>query len=148
MHQRHCWQYHFGRSWYSCKPAEHFCTVPIVLKQFSDYNLPQMSKHRKRANTSLCTSSLHSHSQCIITSLQAGFWDRLCWTLKAKVEVLSRILQRYADVISEKRLKVMELESSSEQVCTIANSMTIQHLAAHYTLGQCLQGLCCWRSWP
>ena len=80
--------------------------------------------------------------QCMFTSLQAGFWDRLCWKLlKAKVEVLSRMLQRYADIISEKRLKMMELHSSSEQVRTIANSTTVQHLAAHYTLDQHLQGL-------
>ena len=45
-----------------CKLAEHSCTVPIVFKQFSDYNLPQMSKHRKRANTSLSAQVLHSQS--------------------------------------------------------------------------------------
>ena len=57
------------------------------------------------------------------------------------MEVLARMLQRYADIISEKRLKMMELHSSSEQVRTIANSMTVQHLAARHTLDQCLQGL-------
>ena len=125
-----------------CKLAERSCTVLIVFKQFSDYNLPQMSKHRKRANTSLSAQVLHSHSQRIFTSLQAGFWDCPCWkTLKAEVEVLARMLQRYADIISEKRLKMMELHSSSEQVRTIANSMTVQHLAAHHTLDQCLQDL-------
>ena len=35
----------------------------------------------------------------------------------------------------------MELHSSSEQVRTIANSMTVQHLATRDTLDQCLQGL-------
>ena len=48
--------------------------------------------------------------------------------LKAEVEVLARMLQRYVDNISEKRLKMMELHSSPEQVYTIANSMTVQHL--------------------
>ena len=56
-----------------CKLAECSCTVPIVFKQFSDYNLPQMSKHRKRANTSLSAQVLHSHSQRIFTSLQLDF---------------------------------------------------------------------------
>ena len=45
-----------------CKLAERSCTVPIVFKQFSDYNLPQMSKHRKRVNTSLSAQILRSQS--------------------------------------------------------------------------------------
>ena len=149
--RRHSWQYHFGASWCPvvhvhrwsyCKLAERSCTVPIVFKQFSDYNVPQMSKHRKRINTSLSAQVLQSHSQRLFASLQAGFWDRTCWkTLKTEVEVLARMLQKYANIVSEKRLKMMELHSSPEQVRTIANSMTVQHLAARHTLEQCLQGL-------
>ena len=125
-----------------CKLAEHSCTVPVVFKQFSDYNVPQMSKHRKRVNTSLSAQVLQSHSQRVFASLQAGFWDRTCWkTLKTEVEVLARMLQKYANIVSEKRLKMMELHSSPEQVRTIANSMTVQHLATRHTLEQCLKGL-------
>ena len=125
-----------------CKLAEHSCTVPVVFKQFSDYNVPQMSKHRKRVNTSLSAQVLQSHSQRLFASLQAGFWDRTCWkTLKTEVEVLARMLQKYANIVSEKRLKMMELHSSPEQVRTIANSMTVQHLATRHTLEQCLKGL-------
>ena len=77
-----------------CKLAERSCGVPVVFKQFSDYNVPQMSKHRKRANTSLCAQVLRSHSHRLFASLQPGFWDRACWkTLKAEVELLARMLQ-------------------------------------------------------
>ena len=66
----------------------------------------------------------------------------MCWkTFKAEVEILARMLQKYADIISEKRLKMLELHTSQEQVRTIANSMTVQHLAARHTLEQCLQDL-------
>ena len=113
--------------------------MPVVFKQFSDYNVPQMSKHRKRANTSL-SAQVHSHR--LFACLQAGFWDHACWkTLKAEVELLARMLQTYADVISEKRLKMLELHGSQEQVRTIANSMTVHYLAARHTLEQCLQDL-------
>ena len=53
----------------------------------------------------------------------------------------ARMLQKYANIVSEKRLNMMELHSSPEQVRTIANSMTVQHFPAHHTLEQCLQGL-------
>ena len=102
-----------------CKLAECSCVVPVVFKQVSDYNIPQMSKHRKRANTSL-SAQVHSHR--LFACLQAGFWDHACWkTLKAEVELLARMLQKYADVISEKRLKMLELHGSQELVHTIAN---------------------------
>ena len=53
---------------------------------------------------------------------------------------MARMLQKYASIVSEKRLKMMELHSSPEQVRTIANSVTVQHLATCHTLEQCLQG--------
>ena len=58
--------------------------------------------------------------------------------LKTEVEVFARMLQKYANIVSEKRL---ELHSCPEQVRTIANSITAQHLARCHTLEQCLQGL-------
>lgn len=96
-----------------CKLTEHSCKVPVVCRQFSDYSVPQMSKHRKRANTSLSAQVLWSHSNRLFTSLQGGFWDQVRWkALKAKVESLTRMLQKYADIISEKRLKMLELHRS------------------------------------
>ena len=55
--------------------------------------------------------------------------------------LLARMLQKYANIVSEKKLKMMELHSSPEQVCMIANSMTVQYLATRHTLEQCLKGL-------
>ena len=47
------------------KLAERSCRVPVVFKQFSEYNVPQLSKHRKRANTSLRASATVSQSSPI-----------------------------------------------------------------------------------
>lgn len=44
------------------KLAEWSCGIPIVLKQFTSFNVPERSKHRKRANTSLSADVLQSHS--------------------------------------------------------------------------------------
>jgi len=55
--------------------------------------------------------------------------------------LLARMLQKYANIVSEKKLKMMELHSSPEQVYMIANSMTVQYLATRHTLEQCLKGL-------
>lgn len=52
-----------------CKLAECYCTVPVVFKQFSDYNVPQMSKQRKKANTLLSAQVLRSHSDCLFIIL-------------------------------------------------------------------------------
>ena len=40
----------------------------------------------------------------------------------------ARMLQKYANIVSEKRRKMMKLHNSPELVCTIANSMAVQHL--------------------
>ena len=122
-----------------CKLAERSCTVPVVFKQFSEYNLPQLSKHRKRFNKSLSAQVLPIHSSCLFSVLQSGFWDRTCWrTLKAEVELLAKMLQKYTDTILEKRLRMMELHNSQEQVCTIANSMTVQYITARCSHKDCL----------
>lgn len=124
------------------KLAERACGVPAVFKQFTNYNVPQRSKHRKRVNTSLSADVLRSHSHRLFVSLQAGFWDRNIWkTIKAEVELLAKMIQKYSDLISEKRLKMLDIHNSQEQVRTIGNSMTVHYLAPRHTPDQCLQDL-------
>ena len=124
------------------KLAERSCGIPVVFKQFTSFNVPERSKHRKRANTSLSADVLRSHSHRLFVCLQAGFWDRASWkSIKAEVELLARMVQKYSDLISEKRLKMLELHNSQEQVRTIGNSMSVHYLPPRHTSDQCLQDL-------
>ena len=77
------------------KLAERSCGIPVVFKQFTSFNVPERSKHRKRANTSLSADVLRSHSHRLFVCLQAGFWDRASWkSIKAEVELLARMVQK------------------------------------------------------
>ena len=101
--------------------------------------MPERSKHKKRANTSLSADVLRSHSHRLFLCLQAGFWDRASWkSVKAEVELLARMVQKYSDLISDKRLKMLELHNSQEQVHTIGYSMSVHYLAPRHTPDQCL----------
>ena len=124
------------------KLAERSCGIPVVFKQFTSFNVPERSEHRKRTNTSLSADVLRSHSHRLFVCLQAGFWDRASWkSVKAEVELLARMVQKYSDLISEKRLKMLELHNSQEQVRTIGNSMSVHYLAPRHTSDQCLHDL-------
>ena len=64
--------------------------------------------------------------ECFLTELaaallkivfQAGFWDyAIQKSVKAELELLARMVQKCSDLISEKRLKMLELHNSQEQV--------------------------------
>ena len=76
------------------KLTEWSCGIPVVFKQFTSINVPERSKHRNRANTSLSVDILRSHSHHLFVCLQAGFWDRASWKLvKAEVELLATMVQ-------------------------------------------------------
>ena len=53
--------------------TEQFCGIPAVFHQFTGYNKPERSKHRKREVSSLAGDILHSHSQRLFSNLQSGF---------------------------------------------------------------------------
>ena len=48
------------------KLVEHSCRVPVVFKQFSEYSVPQLSKHKKRANTSLSVQVMQVSQSSLI----------------------------------------------------------------------------------
>ena len=124
------------------KLSERSCVVPVVFSQFTEYNKPEKSKHRKREIVSLSADVLASHCQRIFSNLQSAFWDRPGWrSFKKEVELLARGLQKYCDLLSCKRQRMLELHHSEEQVRTVANSMAVTFIAARHKSSINLQEL-------
>ena len=127
------------------KLSERSCEVPVIFtnSQFTGYNNPERSKHRKRAITSLSCDVLAFHAQRLFSNLQSGFWDRSTWRyFKWEVELLSRSLEKYCDILKCKKQRMLELHHVEEQVRSISNSMTVYYIPSRHTVSSNLQDLC------
>ena len=114
--------------------AERSCTVPLVFHQFSGYNRPELSKHRKRKVGALCAESLRSHSQRLFGNLQGVFWNTGTWVkFKSEVELLAKSLAKYADMLSSKRVAMSLVHSSQQPVRSVGNSMSVLYIAPRHS---------------
>ena len=122
------------------KLSERSCEVPVIFSQFTGYKKPERSKHRKRVNSS---EVLTSHAQRLFSNLQKGFWDRSTWKyFKQEVELLSRNLEKYCDILKCKKQRMLELHHVEEQVGSVSNSMTLYYVASRHTVSSNLHDLC------
>ena len=61
--------------------------------------------------------------------------------MKQEVELLARALQKYCDILKDKRQKMLVLNQSTEQVRTVGNSLSVQLISPRHTPVASLQGL-------
>ena len=124
------------------KLSERSCEVPVIFKQFSGFNKPEMSKHKKRSVSSLSGDVLRSHCQRLFSNLQPGFWDRRSWkVIKREVELLARNLQKYCDLLKVKKQKMFDHHQSEEQIRSVGNSMSIQVITPRHSPPASVQAL-------
>ena len=82
------------------------CEIPSVFGGFVGYNLPEMSKHRKRPMGNMSGEVLKQHSKQLFLCLQASYWERSIWQpFHGDVETLARALAEYASYLNEKTSK-------------------------------------------
>ena len=87
--------------------------VPCIFAQFSGYNRPELSKHRKREFTNLEKSTLRSLSSHLFFCLQDQYWERENWrALKDDMVTLAQSISGYAEYLdcSNKRSKVLQCQ--------------------------------------
>ena len=114
--------------------AECNCAIPLVFHQFSGYNRPELSKHRKRKVGAMCADTLRSHSQRLFGNLQGGFWNTNTWVkFKSEVELLAKSLAKYADMLSSKRVAMSLIHSSQQPVRNVGNSMSILYITPRHS---------------
>ena len=68
-------------------------SIPPAFHPFTGYNLPELSKHRKRSRQNMSSTSLRLCSNALFACLQGVYWDRQCWKdLKQNFEGLATSL--------------------------------------------------------
>ena len=105
---------------------ERSCEVPDIFSQFSDYNIPEASQHRKRSPSSLSREDLLALSQKLFSILHHQFWMRVNWIeLKSPVKVLAQSLSKYAEYLANKRVRMQEIHTSSDTTRSVGENLTV-----------------------
>ena len=77
--------------------------IPDVFSPFCNYNVPELSKHRKRRTINLSGHLMQQFVLDLCTMLHANYWSREGWCqFKEPVECLSLSLARYVDYLFDK----------------------------------------------
>ena len=121
--------------------------VPELLEQFTEYNVPEVSKHRKRTLQNMSECTLDQLSNRLFTCLQATYWERSGWaSLKSVIQTLATSISDYAAYLGEQNKKMKRLQSLPHPVRSIADNLNFQFLplcettaAVLIKLDSCLQ---------
>ena len=94
--------------------------------QFSVYNRPELSKHRKRESTNLEKSTLQSLLSRLLSCLQDRYWERQNWkTSKVDMVTLAQSLSGYAEYLDRSNKRSKEVHVSPVLVHEIADNMFV-----------------------
>ena len=97
-----------------------------VFLQFSGYNRPELSKHRKREFTNLEKSTLRSLSSHLFSCLQDQYWERQNWrALKDDMVTLAQSISGYAEYLDCSNKRSKEVHASPVPVHEIADNMFV-----------------------
>ena len=107
-----------------------FNSIPASVAQFSGYNTPEASKHRKRSLCNMSASVLHELANSMFRCLQGSYWlTAPSWkSWKGDIEVLATSISDYATYLNEQNEKVKKHHSLSHPVRMISDCITIQLL--------------------
>ena len=87
--------------------------IPKSFSRFQGYNVPELTKHRKRSATNMSSSVLESLSTKLFRVLQSSFTQRPQWLeLKGDLEELAHSLSKYSEMLQDKN-KTMKLVHTS-----------------------------------
>jgi len=104
-------------------------SVPTVFAKFSNYNRPELSKHRKREFANLDKSTLQSLSSHLFSCLQHEYWDRQNWKiLKHDTVLLAQSISGYAEYLDQSNKRSKNVHSSLVPVHEISDNMSITFL--------------------
>ena len=92
-------------------------SAPDYFGRFTGYNLPELSKHRKRQHANLSASILKSLSLSLFQNLQASFWSLPTFRqLQQHTRLLAHSLADYSDYLS----------SQNKVICCICRHYSFQ----------------------
>lgn len=89
--------------------------IPDLFRPFQGYNLPEMSKHRKRAHTNLSCDQLVSHTAALYDALLLSWMGTSQWKpIQDATETLAKSLDMYVVYLKEQAKKVREHHCSNQ----------------------------------
>ena len=124
------------------------CEVPSVFGGFVGYNIPEVSKHRKRKVGNMSGEVLQQHAKQLFLCLQASYWERPIWQpFRNAVETLARSLAEYGSYLSEKNKQMKVVHGQLQPIRDVGDHLTFMFLPvvsnnafiAFQTLEQALQ---------
>ena len=107
-------------------------SIPSTFAGFTNYNRPELSKHRKRQKGNMSGTVLKSLASHLFTCLQGVYWNRDNWKeLKPDMEQLAKSIDDYAHYLQSSSKKVRFNQSSPSPVREISDHVSFQFLPAN-----------------
>ena len=105
--------------------------IPSFFNSFTDYNMPQRSKHRKRLTSNLSSDVLRDLALDLSMVLNNAFWEREQWTeIRPHFNELLLCISSYCDYLVMKNKRVKEDHRSPTPVREISQNIHIKYLSS------------------
>ncbi len=109
--------------------AERAIQLPPLFQSFSKYNVPHLSKHRRRRTFNISSMQLKSFVQELCTILDLCYWERPCWKeLKVSVSQLCESLAAYVEYLTQKNKRVKLNHRSPTPVREVSSNLKIKYI--------------------
>ena len=105
--------------------------IPSVFESFTDYNNPELSKHRKRLTKNMSSDSLREFALELSTLLHCSFWDRPHWVeLKPTFLSLLHSISSYVEYLVAKNKRVKNNHKSLTPVRDLSVNLHLKFITA------------------
>ena len=100
--------------------------IPPCFADFQGFNIPEVSKHRKRAACNMSAATLEALAQKLFRLLQANYFLREGWSImRGECEELAHSVQMYAQTLQEKNKAMKTVHSSPTPWRSIAKGLDL-----------------------
>ena len=104
--------------------------IPMELEEFSNYNVPQLSKHRKRRTCNLSSDVLKQYALELSVILEESYWNRDRWCdFKQILLTLLNSISGYVNYLNSKNKAMKERHKSPTPVREIGKNLCIKLLS-------------------
>ena len=108
---------------------ERATSIPAVFRQFSGYNNPHLSKHRKRLTANISAEQLHEYALEITLMLHIHFFDRAEWlSFKGELILLSESLSAYARYLNQKAKRMKLYHKSPTPIRELSSNLKLKFI--------------------
>ena len=104
-------------------------SVPEYFSRFVGYNLPEVSKHRKRQASNLSSVVLKSLASTLFQNLEASFWSDLSFRhLQKHTRTLAQSLANYSEYLSSQNKTMKHHHALPLPVRQLSDALSIKYL--------------------